>query len=216
MATDDVRRPYHHGDLRAALVRASFDLLAETGLAEFSVARVARRLGVSTGAPYRHFADRDHLLSAVATQAALDLAEDIRAAAAGEDDAASRFAAATGAYARFAAARRAGLNVIYAPVLLSVPDAERVDAGRALMSLLLELAQATGDRSPEQSLELVERQVAMAHGYAMLYADGFFTRLPYTLDDIADRAAAAGRHLLGAGLGGGSGPIVDQGGSGQV
>jgi AcrR family transcriptional regulator len=66
---------YHHGELRAALIEASFDLLAESGLAAFSVAQVARRLGVSTAAPYRHFPDRDHLVAAVAAQAAAELRE---------------------------------------------------------------------------------------------------------------------------------------------
>ena len=60
---------YHHGDLRAALIRTSFELLAECGLSKFSVAAVARRLGVSSAAPYRHFPDRDALLQAVTAEA---------------------------------------------------------------------------------------------------------------------------------------------------
>ena len=48
-------RPYHHGNLRAELIEASFDLLAEHGLGDFSVAKVARAVGVSTASPYRHF-----------------------------------------------------------------------------------------------------------------------------------------------------------------
>src|SRR3954462_15899119 len=76
----------HHGDLRSALIRTGFDLLARSGLTAFSVAQVARELGVSTAAPYRHFPDRDHLLAAVATPAAEGLTEGAReaAAAAGE------------------------------------------------------------------------------------------------------------------------------------
>lgn len=61
-----LRTRYHHGDLRAALIEASIRLIAEKRLEEFSVADAARAAGVSTGAPYRHFADRDDLLDHVA------------------------------------------------------------------------------------------------------------------------------------------------------
>src|SRR5690348_8375161 len=102
-------RKYHHGDLRAALIEASFDLLAEGGLQRFSVAAVARRLGVSSAAPYRHFPDRDHLLSAISATAARDLRAAITAAAdeAGTDPA-DRLAAVAGAYVRYVVRTGAG------------------------------------------------------------------------------------------------------------
>ena len=56
---------YHHGDLRAALVRAAMELLEEGGEADLSLRAVARRAGVSAAAPYRHYADREALVSAV-------------------------------------------------------------------------------------------------------------------------------------------------------
>ncbi|MEU8140253.1 helix-turn-helix domain-containing protein, partial [Streptodolium elevatio] len=46
---------YHHGDLRTACLRAARDLLEEDGSAALSLRAVARRAGVSTGAPYRHY-----------------------------------------------------------------------------------------------------------------------------------------------------------------
>jgi len=67
-------RAYHHGDLRAALVRAGVALLAEGGDAALSLREVARRAGVSHNAPYRHFADKDALLAAIAAQGLLELA----------------------------------------------------------------------------------------------------------------------------------------------
>lgn len=190
-------RPYHHGDLRAALIRTSFELLSETGLAGFSVARVARRLGVSTAAPYRHFPDRDHLLSAVAATAARELADEIRAAvAAAGPDPIDRFAASAAAYVLFAAGRSAGFNVIFAAGLNKVRDPERTEAGRALMDLLLSLAEDTGDRPRSDSLWLLEQQAALAHGYATLFTDGFFTRAPASVEDIAARAARGTRELF--------------------
>src|SRR6185295_5162847 len=58
------KRPYHHGDLEAALVRAAGKLLDKEGIEALSLREVARRAGVSHAAPYRHFPERDALLAA--------------------------------------------------------------------------------------------------------------------------------------------------------
>lgn len=68
MASDSAHKTgssYHHGDLQHALVIAAAELIEEEGLMAFSLAAAARRLGVSTAAPYRHFRDRNELLDAV-------------------------------------------------------------------------------------------------------------------------------------------------------
>lgn len=61
-------RPYHHGNLRQALLDAAVALIAETGPRGFTLREAARRAGVSHNAPYRHFRDKDDLLAAVATE----------------------------------------------------------------------------------------------------------------------------------------------------
>src|SRR5579871_2133171 len=61
-------RPYHHGNLKQALLGAALELIAETGPRGFTLREAARRAGVSHNAPYRHFRDRDELLAAVATE----------------------------------------------------------------------------------------------------------------------------------------------------
>ena len=58
-------RPYHHGDLRRAVVVAALEILSETQSLEFSLRELARRAGVSHNAPYKHFADKRELLAAV-------------------------------------------------------------------------------------------------------------------------------------------------------
>jgi AcrR family transcriptional regulator len=185
-------RGYHHGDLRAALIEASFAQLAESGLQRFSVAAVARRLGVSSAAPYRHFPDRDHLLSAVSAAAARELRVAIADAAdAVGADPAARLAAAAGAYVRYVVRTGAGFHVIYAGELYRVPDDDRREQTRALMSTLLDLAAATDSASYREAVSLVEATVAVAHGYTSLFADGFFARTAGTVDDIAARATAA-------------------------
>jgi len=64
------RGRYHHGDLRQALIETAIEMLGERGAEAFSMAEASRRLGVAASAPYRHFADRDALLAAVAVRAA--------------------------------------------------------------------------------------------------------------------------------------------------
>jgi AcrR family transcriptional regulator len=61
-------KPYHHGELREALMRAAEALIGEVGPRAFTLREVARRAGVSHNAPYRHFASRDDLLFAVASE----------------------------------------------------------------------------------------------------------------------------------------------------
>jgi AcrR family transcriptional regulator len=60
------RRPYHHGDLRQALVDAAIELLRQGGPEALTLRGVARAAGVSQAAPYRHFTDRKALVAAVA------------------------------------------------------------------------------------------------------------------------------------------------------
>ncbi len=60
------KKKYHHGDLRAHLVETIRELIEESGPDGFRIAEACRRAGVSTAAPYKHFADRDAILRAVA------------------------------------------------------------------------------------------------------------------------------------------------------
>src|SRR3981189_1582385 len=59
-------RGYHHGNLKEALLQAALNLIAQKGAAGFTFADAARMAGVSPAAPYRHFRDRDELLSSIA------------------------------------------------------------------------------------------------------------------------------------------------------
>src|SRR5580658_1074366 len=71
----DLERPYHHGNLKPALLEAAVELIAEVGPAAFTLREVARRAGISHNAPYRHFREKDELLAAVATEGFERLAE---------------------------------------------------------------------------------------------------------------------------------------------
>jgi AcrR family transcriptional regulator len=71
-------KPYHHGDLRNALIQAGMELLSEGGAAALDLRKVARKAGVSHAAPYRHFADKQALVAAINEEGFRRLAERIR------------------------------------------------------------------------------------------------------------------------------------------
>ena len=69
---------YHHGDLREALINTAFAMVEEIGADAVNFSALAKSLGVSQAAPYRHFADREALLTAVATKAFLHFNDEFR------------------------------------------------------------------------------------------------------------------------------------------
>src|ERR1051326_7507290 len=73
-------KPYHHGDLRHALIQAGLELLSEGGAATLDLRKVARKAGVSHAAPYRHFADKQALIAAINEEGYCRLAERIQVA----------------------------------------------------------------------------------------------------------------------------------------
>ena len=108
-------RPYHHGNLRAALLGEAERTLREQGIDALSLRDLARQAGVSHAAPRRHFADRKALLDAMAEAGFARLADEVRAAidGAGEDYQARLRAAAT-AYVHFATRDPALLQLMFA------------------------------------------------------------------------------------------------------
>ncbi len=74
------RERYHHGNLREALIQAALAMIAERGLAGFAIAELARVVGVSPAAPYRHFRDRNAVIAEVARRGFESLAADLTAA----------------------------------------------------------------------------------------------------------------------------------------
>ncbi len=61
------RKNYHHGDLKNALIQAGIEILSEEGASGLSLRKVARKAGVSHAAPYAHFADKQNLIAAIAS-----------------------------------------------------------------------------------------------------------------------------------------------------
>src|SRR5436853_7916540 len=91
-------RPYHHGDLPRAIVKAALEILQETQSLEFSLRELARRAGVSHNAPYKHFADKRELLAAVSAAGFETLTKHMEREIAGLDNARERLFAMLRAY----------------------------------------------------------------------------------------------------------------------
>jgi AcrR family transcriptional regulator len=72
--------PYHHGDLKNALIKAGVKILAKEGVGGLSLRKVAKQAGVSHAAPYSHFADKQALIAAISTEGFKQLYAQIEAA----------------------------------------------------------------------------------------------------------------------------------------
>jgi AcrR family transcriptional regulator len=189
------RGRYHHGDLRDALVQTAIVLLGERGAAAFSMAEASRRLGVAPSAPYRHFADRDALLAAVAVQAAGRLSERLgQEAASGSPQ--QRLAAAAGAYVRFAAEQRALFQALAGSGLDKDRHPEIARAAQPIGAAFLSPAADLTGGDQAAAARLVSAIVATAHGHATLMLDGTFGSGEEAAETAALQAAAAALALI--------------------
>lgn len=114
------KKTYHHGDLRTALIDAATEVIEESGPKALTIRAVANRAGVSHGAPYRHFSDKDALLLAVVERGFVLLEEAMSAATGNTDGSAlEQFQASGRAYFTFARKYPAYYRVMFSGDLLS-------------------------------------------------------------------------------------------------
>jgi AcrR family transcriptional regulator len=159
--------PYHHGDLRRALVDAAMTALREGGADSVGLRDVARRAGVSPAAPYRHYKNRAALLAAVATEGFEEFRrmQEVAREGVAEDE---QFAAMAQAYVRFALANpqlfrlmfSAGLEMSAHPQLRAAADAAYAPLARA--------AAREDNIAPEQ---VAIAAWAFVHGLSVLLLD---------------------------------------------
>ncbi|TLF77442.1 TetR/AcrR family transcriptional regulator [Nocardia cyriacigeorgica] len=187
MATSNT--PYHHGDLPAALVRAAMELLEENG--ELSLRAAARRAGVSTAAPYRHFADREALVSAVAAVGYRELAAAL-AAANPAPKTAEDFSDIAIAYVRFALARPGLFRAMFSePCDPASP--ERAAATAAIHEYVRAIVRQAFPDADEEALATA--MWSMVHGLAFLFLHGKFDA--DALGQPGDTVRAAVHSVLG-------------------
>ncbi len=166
MGSDTTRSGYHHGDLRATLVLTALEML-ESG-ESFSLRAVARRAGVSTAAPYRHFADREALESALAVHGLRELMNELTAGKAAPSSAVEVGELAV-AYVRFALRRPALFRLMFGHPCDDQDD-ERVRAAGALHDYLEAVMIEVFPQS--DPVVLATAGWSLAHGLAFLHLDG--------------------------------------------
>jgi AcrR family transcriptional regulator len=153
-------KPYHHGNLRAALLIVAERTLREHGAGQVSLRDLARQAGVSHSAPSRHFRDRQALLDALAATGYDRLGDQITAAIKNAgDDFTARLRAMAAAYVRFAVQNAALLELMLATGKADKTDAAPGASQRpyATLTQLVQEGQETGelrDGDPER-LQLI-------------------------------------------------------------
>jgi len=169
--------PYHHGDLRAALIDEAAAMIAEEGAASVTMRALGQRLGVSRAAPYRHFEDKAALLVAVATVGFRRLNDRLQTAEAGASQSnVERLFSLGCEYVRFALENPAHYRVMYGSEGVTRQDVPELrEAANALyeeLVVVIEAHQQSGlIRREDPRLQAYVAWSTM-HGLASLLIDG--------------------------------------------
>lgn len=166
-------KPYHHGDLRNGLIEAGTAILAEEGVAALDLRKVARRAGVSHAAPYRHFADKEALLAAIAEAGFQQLNARTEAAiASAADTPHDQLLAGARAYIQFAVDAPAHLREMFSglsidraahPALYAISKASFWQ-----ITEVVQRGQQRGEIVAGDPTQLTLVTWSMIHGFAML------------------------------------------------
>jgi AcrR family transcriptional regulator len=157
------RRPYHHGDLGPALIKAAVETIDEVGPAAMSLREVARRAGVTHPAATYHFGDKAGLLTAVAIEGYRLLGESLR----DTYEATNSLLDVGVAYVRFAVTHRPYFEVMYGPAYYDQGDVALLEAKAGAAAVLY------GPGSPDiQQLSEGVAAWAILHGIATLWLNG--------------------------------------------
>jgi AcrR family transcriptional regulator len=170
------RRPYHHGNLRRALLDEALATIRAEGVDGVTLREIGARLGVSRTALYRHFADKRALLTAVATEGFRTLRQQLVSAWEAGSRGDEAFRAMGVAYVRFALANPAHYRVMFGGAVdPKVQDPELVSeaqgAFQALVDALSALQRDALVRGDDTVL-MATYVWALVHGMAMLGIDG--------------------------------------------
>ena len=170
---------YHHGDLRRALLQAALELVNEAGPAGITLREAARRAGVTHAAPYRHFADKEALLAAVAEEGFVQL-RAVMEQALGDARGLAAIATLGLAYVRFAQENPAHFRVMFGGEL---GDKRRhpglLHADQAVFDVLcgaIGEAQEGGELPAGDPAGMGMVAWSMLHGVAALVVDGQMAR----------------------------------------
>lgn len=176
---------YHHGDLRAELIREGIRQLDVGGGAEISLRGLAKGAGVSGSAPYRHFADKGELLEAIAAEGYRRVAAVVAPSGVRAGEAARRIVA-------FAQGHPAWWELMGAtPASVGSELEEARGAFLAELVGVVERSGAPGGRTSEDAIRKAVALWAMVVGVVRLRGGGGLASLEeFFLPDPAELAEA--------------------------
>jgi AcrR family transcriptional regulator len=189
-------KPYHHGDLRRVLIDAALKLAEEGGPEAVSVREAARRAGVSPGAPFRHFASREALMTAVAEEAQRRFRAGIEAALAEApgDDPLKCFRSFGLAYLRWAMTNPAHFEIISSGRHFDHDGAAALSRDNAELIALTERMLAEAFKKGQlKRVDLKQVQIAgraLVYGFARMNVDGHFPRWGVAKGEVGRMAEA--------------------------
>ncbi|MFQ5705710.1 MAG: TetR/AcrR family transcriptional regulator [Gemmatimonadales bacterium] len=168
---------YHHGDLRAALLDEAADMIAEGGVESVTMREIGWRLGVSRAAPYRHFADKNALLVAVAAAGFHRLADRLQSIGAGAPrSSVERLRRMGEEYVRFAVQNPAHYRLMYGREALARQDRPELhEAAIALFEQLvgvIRIHQKNGGIKRQDPRAQAYVAWSAMHGLASLWIEG--------------------------------------------
>lgn len=158
-------RPYHHGDLRHALIDAGLRLIESRAEDDLGLRELAREVGVSPTAIYRHFPDKQALKAALASEGLARLALSQQQASALAGGGAAGFLASGMAYVRFAA----GQPVLFRLIFSHAPTEDLLDAEPSRQSAALRGLRDDIDRLVPPGCPAAERKALALHAWALVH-----------------------------------------------
>jgi AcrR family transcriptional regulator len=180
MITVSTSKSYHHGDLRAALLEAGLQHFEAGGESDVSLRQLAREVGVSPTAVYRHFPDKKALLQALA-EAGIEQMGEWQRQAAETAEPGQAFAATGRAYVRWALANPALFRLVFGQC-----EVGRTVFGNNLAANMLRSHAEQATRSKAEVQRFMAQAWALVHGLAMLMLDGQLPREEALIDQVID------------------------------
>ena len=201
----DPSRGYHHGNLKEALIRAALELIAQKGPAGFTFAEAARWAGVSPAAPYRHYRDRDELISDVAKQGFVRFEQALlRAWDEGRPKSSEAFDRMGKAYLHFARTEPAYYSAMFEAGIALDANPELRDAGDRAFNVLRQATEVMIATMPAKNRPPVMMMAlhiwALSHGIASLFGrgDAASRKLPMQPEELLEAGVLL--YLRGLGL----------------
>ncbi|MCP3098692.1 TetR/AcrR family transcriptional regulator [Myxococcus sp. K15C18031901] len=187
-------RGYHHLDLRRALLDAAIEFLREGDVTGLTIQVLARAAGVSPGAPYHHFPDKQSILAALATEGYALLAERVSRAVEDEPTVPGKLARIAAAYLSFAREHASHYRIMFLPDIEDrVRFASVHEASDRSLKVLFEVVAAGNPGAPADTV--IARAIAalsLCHGFASLRAARVLGNIPgLPKVDVLEKVAVA-------------------------